>query len=150
MKFIKGMRVVLLLTMLMAILLSCSKDDDNNTSVDDVTGTVKDGVWKVAYFSDSGMDKTADYEGYVFKFENNTLLLATKEINSHKGAWWVTESTSGDDFYSTIINVDFKAPDDLKLLTRSWKVIENTGTSLKLKDDSKGTSSIEYLYFEKL
>lgn len=35
-------------------------------------------------------------------------------------------------------------------LNGDWKVMDNTGSSLMLKDDSKGEIAIDYLTFEKI
>lgn len=149
MSFRKIFRVVLLIIVVTGTFVSCSNDDSKNT-VDDVTDSVKDGVWKISYFYDSGKDETQDYAGYNFTFDDNTVLTASKEMNSYTGVWSVSKSTSDDDLYSTIFNIAFGSPDILIDLTDDWKVIENTGTSLKLKDDSKGDSAIDYLTFEKI
>ena len=149
MSFRKIFRVVLLIIVVTATFVSCSNDDSKNT-VDDVTDSVKDGVWKISYFYDSGKDETQDYAGYNFTFDDNAVLTASKEMNSYTGVWSVSKSTSDDDLYSTIFNIAFGSPDILIDLSDDWKVIENTGTSLKLKDDSKGDSAIDYLTFEKI
>ena len=149
MSFRKIFRVVLLIIVVTGTFVSCSNDDSKNT-VDDVTDSVKDGVWKISYFYDSGKDETQDYAGYNFTFDDNTVLTASKEMNSYTGVWSVSKSTSDDDLYSTIFNIAFGSPDILIDLSDDWKVIENTGTSLKLKDDSKGDSAIDYLTFEKI
>ena len=149
MSFRKIFRVVLLIIVVTGTFVSCSNDDSKNT-VDDVTDSVKDGIWKISYFYDSGKDETQNYAGYNFTFDDNTVLTASKEMNSYTGVWSVSKSTSDDDLYSTIFNIAFGSPDILIDLSDDWKVIENTGTSLKLKDDSKGDSAIDYLTFEKI
>lgn len=128
--------------------VSCSTDD-YKTGADDVANTVKDGTWKIGYFYDSGADKTQNYTGYIFTFGNNTVVMASKEINSYNGVWSVAKSTNDNDLFSTIFKLAFGSPDILINLSGDWKVIENTGTSLKLKDDSKGDTATDYLNFEK-
>lgn len=141
-------RLVLLMAVVIVTFSSCNSDD-YKTSADDVSDTVNDGTWRVGYFNESGTDKTADYSGYNFTFGDNTVLTATKETTSYTGIWSVAKSTSDSDLFSTVFNITFGSPDIFVELTGDWKVVENTGTSLKLKDDSKGDTDIDYLNFEK-
>lgn len=45
--------------------------------------------------------------------------------------------------------ISFTSPDVLIPLSGNWKVMKNTGISLKLKDDSKGELAVDYLTFDK-
>lgn len=148
MKFRNILQFVLLTIVLVATFVSCSNDDSKNT-VKEVTDTIKNGTWKVGYFYDSGKDKTVNYAGYNFTFGNNTVVTVSEETNSYTGQWYVAKSTSDDDLYSTIFKVSISPSDIFQDLNGDWKVIENTGTSLKLKDDSHGETAIDYLTFEK-
>ena len=142
-------RFVLFIVVVVATFVSCSNDDSKNT-VDDVSDAVKDGTWKVSYFYDSGKDETANYAGYSFIFGGNNVLTASKETNSYNGLWSVAKSTSDNDLYSTIFKISIGPNDIFQDLNGDWKVMENTGSSLTLKDDSKGETAIDYLTFEKV
>ena len=148
MKFRTVFRTILFLVVVIATFISCN-NDEYKTGADDVSDTVKEGTWKVVYFYDAGEVKTQNYTGYNFTFNNNTTLTASKDTNSYPGAWSVSKSTSDDDISSTFFMISFDAPDVLIPLTGKWKVMENTGTSLKLKDDSKGELAVDYLTFDK-
>lgn len=137
-----------LAAVVIATFVSCNSED-YKSSADDVSDTVKDGTWRVGYFYDSGSDKTANYTGYNFVFGNNTVQTASKEANSYNGIWSVARSTSNSDLHSTIFKIAFGSPEILAQLTGERKVVENTGTSLKLRDDSKGDTDVDYLNFEK-
>lgn len=139
---------VLLIVVVSITFVSCTSDDNKNT-VDEISKSVKDGTWKIGYFYDSGKDETADYTGYNFTFGSNSVLIASKETNSYTGQWFVSKSTSDDDLFNTIFKVSIGPNEIFQDLNRDWKLIENTGTFLKLKDDSHGESDIEYLTFEK-
>lgn len=148
MKFNTIFRFVLLLVVVAITFVSCSSDDSKNT-VDETTKSVKDGTWKIGYFYDSGKDETADYAGYNFAFGDNSVLIASKETSPYTGQWFVFKSKSDDDLFSTIFKISIGPEEIFQDLNRDWKLIENTGTSLKLKDDSQGELQIEYLTFEK-
>lgn len=141
-------RFVLFIVVVVATFVSCSNDDSKNT-VDDVSDAVKDGTWKVSYFYDSGKDETANYAGYDFTFGGNNVLTASKETNSYNGLWSVAKSTSDNDLYSAIFKISIGPNDIFQDLNGDWKVMENTGSSLTLKDDSKGETAIDYLTFQK-
>jgi len=149
MKFRNTFRFALLMAFVIVTLVSCSSEDSKNT-VKEITNTVKEGTWKIGYFYDSGADKTQNYTGYIFTFGDNTILTASKETNTYTGQWSVGNSTSDDDLYSTIFKISIGPMNIFEGLNGNWKVIENTGTSLKLKDDSHGDLAIDYLNFEKI
>jgi hypothetical protein len=148
MKFKNIFRFVLLITVVFATFVSCNKDEDKD-AVKEVIDTVKDGTWKVSYFYDSGKDKTVNYAGYNFVFGDSNVLNATKETNSYNGIWSVAKSTTDDDLFSTIFKISIGPNEIFQDLNRDWKVIENTGSSITLKDDSKGETAIDFLTFEK-
>ncbi|MGQ7944479.1 hypothetical protein [Flavobacterium sp. WC2509] len=148
MKYRFVFRNILLIAVVITTFVCCGTDD-YNTAVNDVSDTVQDGTWKVGYLFDSGEDKTQNYTGYNFTFDHSTEITVTKDTNSYVGVWSVSKSTSDNDLNSTVFMIAFGPPDSLIHLGRNWKVIQNTGTSLKLQDDSNGDSNINFLYFEK-
>lgn len=141
-------RKVLVIAVVIATFVCCN-DDENKTGADEVSDTVQDGTWRVGYFYDSGVDKTQNYAGYNFTFGKYTTLTATKDTNTDTGVWSASKSISDADINSTIFMIGFASPEVLIHLSRNWKVIENTGTSLKLKDESHDASAIDQLYLEK-
>lgn len=139
---------LLLITVLVTTIVSCS--DDDKDSVKEITDTVKDGLWRISYFYNSDKDQTVNYEGYQFVFGDSNILAATKETNSYTGQWSVAKSTSDNDLYSTIFKVSIGPNDIFQDINRDWKVIENTGSYITLKDDSQGEKAINYLTFQKI
>lgn len=148
MKFRNICRFILLITVVIFSFISCNSDEKKD-AVDEVTDIIKDGTWGVSYFYNSGEDKTADYTGYNFVFGSNNILNASKETNSYNGSWFVSKSTSDDDLFSTIFKISIGPNDIFQNLNGDWKVIENTGSSLTLKDDSQGETAIDFLTFQK-
>lgn len=149
MKFRNIFRFVLMITFIVTALVSCGNDDDKNT-VNDIEDTVQEGNWKVAYFYKSGVDKTQNYAGYNFVFSEDVLLTVTKGTDTYSGLWYISKSTSDADLFSNIFKLSLESPELLIQLNGEWKVMENTGTFLMLKDDSKGDSAINHLTFEKI
>jgi hypothetical protein len=103
---------------------------------------VIDGAWKVTLFTDSGNNETSDFTGYIFVFNNNGIVTATKSGASQNGTW----STSSNKFN---INLGPKDNNNKPLgeLTDDWKIISSSNTEIKLMDDN--SSSDEFLTFTK-
>jgi len=142
-------RFVILTAIAISIFASCNSED-YKTGADEVTDTVKEGTWTISYFYDSGVDKTADYAAYNFVFSDKNILTAVKETNSYTGQWFVSNSTSDGDIYSTIFKVSIGPNEIFQDLNADWKVMENKGSSLTLKDDSHGETAIDYLTLQKI
>jgi hypothetical protein len=115
---------------------SCSR------SLDNPNNGVIDGAWKVTLFTDSGNNETSDFTGYIFVFNNNGIVTATKSGASQNGTW----STSSNKFN---INLGPKDNNNKPLgeLTDDWKIISSSNTEIKLMDDN--SSSDEFLTFTK-
>lgn len=108
--------------------------------------TVTTGIWSIIKYTDSGTDKTADYEGYSFVFNGSGALTATSGTAINPGTWGVTDSDSSEDNLEDLhFNIVFAAPPLLVELTDDWIIIEVTSTSLKLADVSGGGSGADYL-----
>lgn len=149
MKFKNTLQLVLWIAVVIAAFVSCN-NDDNKTTPDNIEDTVKDGTWRVSYLYNSGVEKTANYAGYNFVFGGNNVLTATKETNSNTGYWFVDTSKSDNDLFSSIFEISIGPNDIFQDLNADWKVIENTGSSFTLKDDSHGDTAINYLTFQKI
>lgn len=149
MKFQNIFRLVLLIVFLVPVFVSCANDDNKNT-VDDIGDTVQEGSWEVAYFYHSGVDKTQNYAGYNFVFSEDIILTVTKGTNTYSGLWFISKSTSDADLFSNIFKLSLESPELLIQLNGDWKVMENTGKFLMLKDDSQGDLAINHLTFEKI
>lgn len=142
-----GYIVVLLVAI--STLFSCHSDE-NKDDVDDVQDTLKEGTWRISYFYHSGTDKTESYAGYTFIFAGNTVMTASKEDNSYTGQWFTSKSTSDDDLFSTIFEISMSPAEIFHDLNEDWKVMDNTGNSLSLKDDSNDGNAIDFLTFQKI
>ncbi len=108
--------------LLSAGLTSCSKDDNsNNSNNSNVTGN-----WRISLYYDN-TDETARYNGYTLSFNSGGVLVASNGTNTVNGTWSVTSS-------KFIIN--FGTDPLFSDLNDDWQIVENTSTSIKLKDDN--------------
>jgi hypothetical protein len=140
---------------------SCSNNDANISDVSQqiaaIENNVASGDWVVTNFNDSGIDETADFSGYVFRFDTNGTLTATSTANTLTGNWSVTDDSnnSNDDSSSESDDIDFNIffpvadTSDFEDLNDDWDVVSITATRLELIDISGGDGSTDRLLFEK-
>jgi len=131
---LKFLFAIMFCGILLTAITSCSKHDvlpqANQSSVT--------GDWKLTLFFDSN-DETSNFSGYKFSFNSGNTVTATNGSNTVSGTWKIESSEFKIDFGTTAVFSD---------LNHSWLIEENTGSSLKLKDDN--ISSNEKLQFLKL
>jgi hypothetical protein len=137
---------LLLLVMSATLILSCSKDDDNSSSISpgNVSNTLSNGTWRITYYWDTDHEETSDFSGYSFTFGSNSVLTATKTGSTVTGTW----STGTDDSKTELI-IAFASPASFVEISDDWEVIEMTDTKIRLRDVSGGNGGTDQLTFEK-
>jgi len=100
------------------------------------------GTWYVSYFYDSS-DETNYYNGYVFNFSGNGSAFAVKNTNTITGSWQIHTENS---YQKIEFNFDGSVLEELE---EDWKVLEFTGTVVRLKHESDSGSDNHYLNFSK-
>jgi hypothetical protein len=134
-----------LLTFFIVLASSCNKDDNSLTEQKNtVTTNVQQGNWRITYFNDSGNDETSYFNGYVFQFNTNTTVVATKTGSTVNGTWNI-----GNDDSTVKFILDFGSTVKFEDLNDDWHVIEQSATLIKLEDVSGGNGGTDYLTFEK-
>ena len=129
------------LAILISTFASCKKEDKSKVSP--VGGTAIGGDWRVSYFYDNDKDETSDYNGYVFRFNSNGSMTATRSGQTTNGSW---NETSDDGFKKFIISLN-TSDDKLTELNDDWVLESKTSTEIKLKDDNPARN--EQLHFVK-
>lgn len=140
MRKLKGLLGILLLSSV--VLFSCNKE---KVSVKNTTSIIEEGSWKVTLFQEDGENETHYFTGYVFVFDSNGTVTATKSSQTQSGTWAVHESS---DHVELILSFSEIHPFDE--LNDDWHVIEQTKSKIQLEDVSGGDGSIDYLTFEKI
>lgn len=153
--------------MMLVLFISCSSDDsdsnnnspDNGTSADQVSANMESGNWRITYFFDTDQDETSDFAGWVFSFNSNGTLVATKSGNTVEGTWSVEDdssnSSSDDDGNSSDdddFNIFFPVPasSDFEDLNDDWDIIRYSANKIELTDVSGGNGGTDFLTFEKI
>lgn len=152
------------LIVIMAVAISivaCANDDNANSnndqnSADLVTEIAQTGTWRITSFIDSGKDETADFNGYVFTFNEDGTLVAVKGDITVSGTWSVVDdpsnSSSDDDGNSSDdddFNIFFPVPDsnDFEDLNDDWDIVSASATTISLIDISGGNGGTDTLVF---
>ncbi|NND63794.1 MAG: hypothetical protein HKN48_11460 [Flavobacteriaceae bacterium] len=116
------------------------------------------GTWIITYFFDTDSDETSDFNGYIFSFNTDGSLVATKGNNTVTGTWSVQDDSSNnssdDDGNSTDdddFNIFFPVPDtnDFEDLNDDWDIISVSNNKIELIDVSGGNGGTDLLTFEK-
>lgn len=125
-------------------LASCSSGDDNGNSVQNITpqaltNTFVNHDWRISYFREDGVDRTAEFAGYIFTFDSNGTVTATSGESQVLGQWLVNaDDDQDDDLYDNpdfILNYPASAPAPFLWLNDDWEPIERTGNRVRLIDD---------------
>ena len=148
------LKISILATLLsLFTIVSCSSDDDNNTSNNTqatLQSIVQSGTWRITKFIDSGTDETNHFTGYNFTFISSGVLNANNGTNNYDGTWSITDSNSNDDSIDDLdFNINFNLTNDFQDLNDDWDFISQSSTKIELIDISGGNGETDYLTFEK-
>jgi len=148
--------IVLIIVLLFLFTSSCKKDEDNSNdkNISTLENTVQDGVWIITKFIDSGDSEIHHFNGYIFTFKSNGVLLASKNSEVITGSWSITDDDSDDDSSDDSIddldfNILFTSPENFQDISDDWDVISNSKNRVELIDVSGGNGGTDYLTFEK-
>ncbi len=161
------MKINAIVLLIALTLMGCSKDDNNNiieennnsTSAERVISTAQSGSWRISLFSEDGRDETSDFAGYVFNFNSDGTVVATKGNTTVNGTWSVMDDSSNssndDDGNSTddddfIIFFNVPQDSDFDDLNDDWDIISVTANKMELIDISGGNGGTDLLTFVKI
>ncbi|MCW5520949.1 hypothetical protein J1N09_13955 [Aureitalea sp. L0-47] len=112
------------------------------------------GSWRISYFWDSNKDETSNFTGYVFNFNSDGTLVATRNNDTVNGTWSVTDSSSSSSSSSNDVdfNIFFNVPQssDFEDLNDDWDIVSVTNTMIELTDVSGGNGDTDFLTFVKI
>jgi len=133
----------------------CSRDEDPQFVLQDTSAIVngmKEGTWRVTFYSDHGNIETDHFTGYEFIFEAGDVLTATNGTNTYTGAWTVTNTKRTDESPANFIDVNilFAAPADFEDISDDWDIVSRTATKIVLTDVADGGTDVDNITFEKI
>lgn len=141
----------LLLLFTIAVLISCT-DNSHSTFINypKATDSFTSGNWHLSNFMKDSMNKHGIYKEYLFHFNSDNSVVASRNDKKTIGKWLVNSDWGTDDNPPTDIDfvLEFKIYDSLSHLNGDYYIVERTASKLKLKSTNTSDNS-EYLEFEK-
>jgi hypothetical protein len=127
------MRRPILLTALKAAVIlyfaACANVDDYSV-YKSVTPIVTKGNWKVNLYMDANNDKTNDFAGYSFVFNNNGDVTVSKNGSNIDGRWY-------EDNVSKKVAIDLGNTDPMLVnLNDSWNIDDVSSTNISLGNEN--------------
>lgn len=132
---------------------SCNDDDEGPRPNQDPTPAIAvatQGTWRITNFEDNGVDKTADYAGFNFTFNNDNVVAVDGNGQTITGSWSIV---SDDDFdvpedSNLDFNIFFQDPVNFRPLNEDWDIATYSETRIELQDiDDDGPS--DFLVLER-
>jgi hypothetical protein len=112
-------------------------------------GPIKDHMlaynWKITYEKHNDIDITSTFSAYIFNFENNDVVYATKGDSTFTGSW--VRSNASEDNPKVLLN--FGSHYQLSLLNYDWQQDERSDNIIKFVDEQAATAT-EAVTFERV
>ena len=103
---------------------------DHYTVSRSASPVVTKGIWKVNFFMDANNDRTNDFAGYTFTFNESGIINASKNGIDIAGSWF-------EDDISKRITIDLGATDpSLTKLNTKWSIQDVSNVEVELQDNS--------------
>ncbi|MDF2435644.1 MAG: hypothetical protein K0Q95_20 [Bacteroidota bacterium] len=125
-------------------LQSCTKEKQQEIAYKLAENYINEGKWKVSSFKEDDKDETGHFDGYVFVFNTDNTVTATKGNSTVKGTW-----STGTDNSKTKMNINFSSA-PLDELSEDWIIVNGSKSSIELKHVSGGDGGTDYLTFQKI
>jgi hypothetical protein len=141
------------------LLVGCSEDDSNDSNTNNNSNLVAEasqvaqsGSWRISYFWDTDKDETSNFTGYVFNFNSDGTLVATRNNTTVNGTWSVTNSSSSSSSNDADFNIFFNVPQssDFEDLNDDWDIVNVSNAMIELTDVSGGNGGTDFLTFVKI
>ncbi len=141
-------KILIILTII--VIASCSSNDDpgnvQTNEFENIKITLIQGEWKVGNLTDGQSDHTADFESFVFTFNEDGTVAATNDLFTETGTWTYDNSSSSDE--ELVLQFSESAPFDE--INDDWEIIVVSNLKIDLRDVSGGNGDTELLSFTKL
>ena len=119
-------------------------DDIEPDSSQEISQTLPSGQWRITEFVEDGVDETSEFTGYLFSFNTNGTIQASKPgISEVVNGTWNTVIDDG----KTELWLAFPKNAKCQELHDDWYTIEMTTQRIRLEDDNDNFTDL--LTFEK-
>jgi hypothetical protein len=138
----KTIKILALGLLMVSTIVACKKDDKISPS--NSSAVLQDGSWKVALFSEDGVNETSYFTGYSFDFMEGGIVKATSGSNTVNGTWGTREDSG-----KTKLNLNFDDVNNFDELDEDWEILTQNSSKIELKHVSGGNGTTDLLTFEK-
>jgi hypothetical protein len=143
----------ILILLALVVFASCSSDDDsgnvNTNEFENIKNTLIQGEWKVSKLIDGQSDYTADFESFVFTFNEDGTVVAQNDLFTENGTWAYDNSSSSSDSSEELI-LQFSEMTPFDEINDDWDIVSVSNSKIELSDVSGGNGDVELLTFVKL
>lgn len=141
-------KIIILLAIV--VFASCSSEDDsgnaNSSEFQQINTTLPQGEWMVSKLIDGNSDHTANFESFVFNFNEDGTVIATNDLFSESGTWVYDNASS--DMEELVLQFSEITPFDE--INDDWEIVSVSNAKIELSDISGGDGDIELLTLTKL
>jgi hypothetical protein len=136
---------------------------DNNVTTDQDKSTAKitevenrainGQQWRVTNYTQSDVDQTSAFAGYIFELDANNLLTVTNGVDNFSGTWSVTSDGKNDnksEFDDIDFTLNFTNPPAFENLSEDWEISSMTDSKIELRNVHGSTSEVDLLRFERI
>lgn len=154
----KLLRLTFVFVMLIALACDDKNEKDQNAAtariVEVENRAINGQQWRITRYTDSNLDQTSTFNGYIFEFDSNNLLTVTNGSENFAGTWSVLADNSDDDeskseFDDIDFNLQFTNPAMFKELNEDWEIFSMTDSGFQLRHSS-GNGRVDLLTFERI
>jgi hypothetical protein len=149
----KFMKTFFLLPVLAILFASCSKSDTTSDPVADLAvqkNIVVQSDWTITQITDNGIDITADFSGYKFKFNTDGTMVAVSSDTTYTGSWVLGLGNAKSDDNSDIssddklnkLTISLSGSIQMNRLSHKWLADKITATEIWLRDDNLASNEI--------
>jgi hypothetical protein len=147
--------------LLLALFALSSCDDTSSENRDNIAAKVNEvenraingQQWRITNFTNSNLDRTEVFNGYIFEFDSNNLLTSTNGSDNLSGSWSVKNTASDGEAKTEFDNIDFLIsftnPAQFEALTGNWEIVSITDSRIELRN-LKADSQNDVIRFERI
>ncbi|MCB0466062.1 MAG: hypothetical protein KDC78_10400 [Aequorivita sp.] len=142
------MKKVLIVLTIVAF-ASCSSNDAagdaNSNKFEKIQTILPQSEWKVAVLIDGQSDHTADFEGFVFTFNEDGTVVIKTELITEDGTWAYNNSSSSEEI---LMEISETSPFDE--INHNWDIVSVSNSKIELSELTSGNGDVKLFTLAKL
>ena len=108
-------------------------------------------TWKITLFSNSRVDNTETFDGYIFDFQEESAIIVQTGENIYEGNWLIIDKSDYPGYSRNISDmylfIEFELDDSIEDINGEWNITSFSFTKMEMERiNENGTT--DYLNFE--